>query len=51
MSFLPFLNGWNFLARQGDTFHWSAYGSLAYFAGFTIVLLAAAVAVTNARDA
>ncbi|EON31651.1 hypothetical protein GTC6_16765 [Gordonia terrae C-6] len=51
VSFLPFLNGWNFLAGGSDTFHWNAYGSLLYFAGFTLVLLAAAVAVTNARDA
>ncbi|WP_439030411.1 ABC transporter permease [Gordonia terrae] len=51
VSFLPFLNGWNFLAGGSETFDWNAYGSLLYFAVFTLALLGVAVAVTNARDA
>ncbi|GAB83853.1 ABC transporter permease [Gordonia rubripertincta] len=49
--FLPFLNGWNFLSGGDSTFHWNAYGSLAYFAVFTVILLAIAIFVTSARDA
>ncbi|MCR5978295.1 ABC transporter permease [Gordonia jinghuaiqii] len=49
--FLPFLNGWNFLAGGDDSFHWNAYGSLLYFAVFTVVLLVVAAVVTDARDA
>ncbi|MDL9938386.1 ABC transporter permease [Gordonia sp. ABSL1-1] len=49
--FLPFLNATAFLSGGNDDFHWGAYGSLAYFAGFTAILFGIAVAVVDKRDA
>lgn len=50
--FLPFTNANHFLgAPQGVDFHWGPWGSLAYFAAFSVVVFVAAIVSVNKRDA
>ncbi|MET9201100.1 ABC transporter permease [Gordonia sp. NPDC003585] len=51
VPFLPFTNGWRFLTGDTGDFHWNIYGSLVYFALVALVILGAAIAVVNKRDA
>ncbi|GEL23536.1 ABC transporter permease [Pseudonocardia sulfidoxydans NBRC 16205] len=59
-SWLPFVNATNFLTGGGgdagavpsmSTMHFGPWGSLAWFAGVAVVLMAIALAVANRRDA
>lgn len=50
--FLPFANANNFLGlEQGIEFHWGPWGSLVYFAAFSVVVFLLSLVVVNRRDA
>jgi len=50
--FLPFSNANHFLGTtQGVDFHWGPWGSMVYFAVFTVVVFAVSLVVVNRRDA
>lgn len=52
--FLPFQNASRFLGLSADEnapWHWGQWGSLVYFTAFVVIVFAAALYVTNQRDA
>ena len=50
--FLPFANANHFLGQeQGIDFHWGPWGSLLYFAVFSVVVFAISIVVVKERDA
>lgn len=50
--FLPFANVNNFLGlEQGIEFHWGPWGSLVYFAVFSVVVFVLSLVAVNRRDA